>query len=361
MGVQARIVRDMGLGLSIDQLCRAAFFIVVITTVNYMVLQSCTQPDISCPTDPALDSSFSERKSNLTNGRQKECVSEVINYRNLDQTAGYLYNCSSHVECSYDGNGIVWLFEDFDEIRDTFAVHYAISLYNDKMLGLNFITKEKEYSDFVKLGSALKQAEVPISSVICVEESWDNVLTKPYQIARGRCSEVEQLRDFGIVASVKEVTFVTFGANCPDPSTTGVLVYPYDVTSTNDLEYWNVQGAKNAPAPRRFSITVPDRAVGRSYFSMCERAGWDANNTTATWRRVENSVYTFGDEAVCGDYQCDHADFTSKMTNSLVSRAYFSIITFTTVGFGDISPMSRRAQLVVCLTGILLITSANYI
>jgi hypothetical protein len=301
--------------------------------------------------------SILQGNNEMANTFHMDCVSEVIDYN-----AEGLATCSGNEYCSYDGS-IYWKFnQNIKSDRDWRQIGYAVASYNAEMTNLGLSTTSTlSPDDFLFLENGLKTATVPKADVICIEEYWDVAWgPRPLRVARGRTGMIEDILDFGVVADIKEVIFVPFNSTCPAMTEVGVVVRPLETSNELDLAVWNIKKTTEKPI-RRFPITIPARQVGRSYFKMCERVGTNVQKTTANWDAVGNAVYVFAEAASCGPQDCSLSDFTSKMTNTLGSRVYFTVITFTTVGFGDIAPLSRRAQLIVSLTAMILVICANYI
>lgn len=93
-------------------------------------------------------------------------------------------------------------------------------------------------------------------------------------------------------------------------------------------------------------IFTPDAST-KSNFVLCYL-------NAGTWAAVPNAWVIIGEMGGCSDPDCSEADFSSGMSSSFFDSFYFSLITQSTIGYGDIIATSSRARLLASLQAVLM-------
>jgi hypothetical protein len=311
-------------------------------------MKSCENPRVECSIDAQTDPSFIPldlRETCLTapeteprcqlyvHSSMLQCVDELSDKSNWQGG-----ECSSALHCMYYNPEIYWSLSNDSSHQ---ALMYGLAWYNNKMQ--SNLTEGDFVGNSIYWEFHREEIRTPLTAAVCVDESSSSVTNSPKKVARGRYSTVEALLDHGTLTTEKYVKFVDMIETCASAEP-GTLVRPFEI-GENPLDLaFHTYG----PTQRRFAFKVPDRRPGKNFFKMCERAG-----VTGAWTEIPETVYVFGAAAQCGDPDCSHSDFTSKMANDVVSRIYFTVITATTVGFGDISPNSTREKMLVVFGSVL--------
>lgn len=103
-----------------------------------------------------------------------------------------------------------------------------------------------------------------------------------------------------------------------------------------------------------FPVT-PSHNVGESVFNLCYRP-----STGGSWSPVKTQknglVYVIvAPAATCTSGDCSHSDFTDtfRESRSFIDSMYFSMVIHSTIGFGDISPITQRGMILVAIQALI--------
>jgi len=367
----SRLLREKKVVVSMQSVTAAFGFIGFFFVVYSCFLRACDDPVVECPnvsssfsSDPTLDQLREQNRKDCearitANGTLTEikhfasyqCQSEysIVQPMCLDDLDSSgpgqeMQQCRFNVRCSRDSNPY-WMIPQTPESFTGTIKKFAFVWFNKVLRDSDELPNNEpiQDSDFPNTDYAIAEItrrRIPPATMLCIEQSTPPNMNLT-RIARGRSGYVEDLLDFGLIKVTKEVAFVPWGQPCDDslPATT---VRPFPVSSDLDLAYHTY-----GPSQFRFQTTIPGRTIGQSYYSMCER---EVKATSFT--KITDAVYVFGEAAGCGSPGCAHSDFTPKMSDSWVSRFYFTIVTASTIGYGDISPASSRGRLAVVMHAI---------
>lgn len=70
------------------------------------------------------------------------------------------------------------------------------------------------------------------------------------------------------------------------------------------------------------------------------------------WKSLNNTWVIVGEEATCSDPDCQAADFTDGLGYHFSDALYYSLIVQSTIGYGDILPLSDRARMMTGLQAL---------
>lgn len=102
----------------------------------------------------------------------------------------------------------------------------------------------------------------------------------------------------------------------------------------------------------KLTVFTPDGGVGN--FRMCYfTADGDASGK-GSWKAVPNSWVIVGETGSCGAMNCDGADFSDGMGAHFSDALYYSLITQSTIGYGDILAMSTRARMMTAMQALVM-------
>jgi hypothetical protein len=222
-----------------------------------------------------------------------------------------------------------------------------------------------------------------LSSVICPDENipgakvenqgqaklgsyWttaDRIVSYAPTTGPGRC---EGEGGLGYLCSDKDVYLYSLpstGLNIQDTlARSDVAVSPYQVivAEYGDLACADPKHVYSAHVGVSSNVSVvisPPHNIGQSVFALCYKA-----SATAQWAPVHTQkggqVYVIvGPEAGCRMDSCGTSDFTNTMRSSsnFVDSMYFAMVVHSTVGFGDISPLSQRGMILVAMHALVVL------
>jgi len=95
----------------------------------------------------------------------------------------------------------------------------------------------------------------------------------------------------------------------------------------------------------QLEVFTPNGASGN--FRLCYQRN-------EVWRMVNNSYVVVGDQATCSDPDCTDADFTDGLGYHLSDAIYYSLITQSTIGYGDILAISDRARMMTAMQALIM-------
>jgi len=341
---------------------------VLFRSVYSVFLRACVRPEVTCP-NSASSMPGDVLLTSLTQANLVACVSRLAPTNSSEERTKYAnelcgrethvvqpmcvddiddlqydkrlkQQCRFNYQCSRSG---VSHWHINEENMQGLMKSYVYEVFNDQLRRADELENNKplDEDDFSNLALALQEIQsrdVPHATMLCIEQATPPTAIDITHIARARSGYVEDILDFGSIDASKQVAFVAWGGAC-DNTQPGVTVQPFPIKSRMDLAFHTYGSTQ-----RRFSITVPSRTIGQSFYHMCERSVG-----ATTYTKVTDAVYVFGEAAGCGSPDCSAADFTSKMDNSFVTRLYFTLVTAATIGYGDISPSSTRGRLAVVM------------
>jgi hypothetical protein len=99
-------------------------------------------------------------------------------------------------------------------------------------------------------------------------------------------------------------------------------------------------------ATPKLSVFTPDGGVGN--FRMC----WKGPRTTGSWETVPDLWVMVGESGSCGSMDCAGADFSDGLGSHFSDALYYSLITQSTIGYGDILAMSTRARMFTAMQAL---------
>jgi len=109
-------------------------------------------------------------------------------------------------------------------------------------------------------------------------------------------------------------------------------------------------------------VVVPSHSTGKSVYWLCYNM-----LPGGPWMRVQGKssattttpVYLIaGQPASCSGFDCSGSDFTPsfRSDHSFVDSMYFATVVHSTLGFGDITPITQRGMLIVVLQCLLVLS-----
>lgn len=104
----------------------------------------------------------------------------------------------------------------------------------------------------------------------------------------------------------------------------------------------------------RLASTPVEKEGDLSIFSPSSDGVYDVcAEVSGTWSRIgtdpKRAVLVVAAEASCGNRECTKSDFTPTMSTDFLDSLYFAMVTHSTVGYGDISPTTKRGMMVVAM------------
>jgi len=129
---------------------------------------------------------------------------------------------------------------------------------------------------------------------------------------------------------------------------------PYTATAFADFGITDIDSVSQVP------MFTPPKSSGVAIFDLCYQL-----NSTGSWRQLRgptpsdplhvvwDAQLITGDLASCTSKDCSSSDFTETMSRELFDSMYFSMVTHSTIGYGDITPTSTRGMMIVSLQAVL--------
>lgn len=99
-------------------------------------------------------------------------------------------------------------------------------------------------------------------------------------------------------------------------------------------------------------VIVPESSAHSNY-RLCYKI-----ETQTTWKAVPNAWVIVGDLAGCSNPDCSVSDFSDGLSSEFASCFYYSMIVQTTIGYGDILPLSKRARMLTTIQSMLMLMIA---
>jgi len=110
-------------------------------------------------------------------------------------------------------------------------------------------------------------------------------------------------------------------------------------------------------------VPTPAHNTGQSVFTIC----YIEDNTATKWKplAIPNGgkvTLVVGDAATCSAPDCSSADLNAALRydNPFMDSMYFSMVVHSTIGFGDISPISQRGMMLVALQALVVLGVAYF-
>eukprot|EP00301_Raphidiophrys_heterophryoidea_P008029 c13031_g1_i1.p1 GENE.c13031_g1_i1~~c13031_g1_i1.p1 ORF type:complete len:1080 (+),score=298.93 c13031_g1_i1:83-3322(+) len=129
--------------------------------------------------------------------------------------------------------------------------------------------------------------------------------------------------------------------NVCDPAT---LAGEFHIKST----YTNMSNA-DLRATNWIPMISPE-ASSHSNYRLCYKVG-----NSAVWNAVPNAWVVVGDLAGCSNADCSSSDFTDGMSSGYEDSFYYSLIIQTTIGYGDILPITVRAKMLTSIQCLMML------
>lgn len=119
-------------------------------------------------------------------------------------------------------------------------------------------------------------------------------------------------------------------------------------------------------------LRTSPHTVGVSVYDLCYRQGSTVKvmnasaaeaveGSNAPWTRLADpdgkwsAVVMVGQKAACTGLDCSKADLTDNVSNQFLDSLYFSLVTHSTIGYGDFSPTSNRGYMLIIMHALLMI------
>jgi len=121
-------------------------------------------------------------------------------------------------------------------------------------------------------------------------------------------------------------------------------------------------GIKDLDQESSVPLYTPTKSTGVAVYDLCYKRTNTTNfqilrgPTPSDPLHVMWDAYLIiGDVADCSSKDCSSSDFTETMSKDMFDSVYFSMITHSSIGFGDISPTSTRGMMIVSLQCVIII------